>query len=681
MFTFGRFFRSGLIFGVVWMGVVCATEAADSPSVGWRGDGTGRFAESDPPVNWNRRSSSLLWGMRNASDIEANDAGVAGEEISPALGWLTHWRVREAVAVKDGAKALDGETVASEGQLHSGTKDAGGNWKDLAAGPEISLTDVLGAGENRVTYLHTWVYVKAGGKVGLWVSAHTYGVRVWVNEKPVFTRDKPGDGNARARTVVDLHAGWNSLLYKVTQADRGWFLTTWLSAAHPVSYETTNIAWARRLPGVSMASPIVVGEKLFCVSEPDDLVCMEKTSGKILWIRRTTLYDVASDDEKKLVSEKATLALARLSVIDQQQIDGANSDNSKPLDSKVHAQKEHAEKEIADLMNGVDRKKYKAPFKQDHGYATPTPCSDGQRVYVSYTTGIGAAYDLEGNRLWTTFVNHGNPEHGNHYSPVLAGGKVIYCMNNFVRAVDKLTGKQIWEVKDRVSSCNSPVVTQIEGEDVVVTASGTLLRASNGEAVGTPGLFQSSGCVTPVVQDGVIYAMSGGGNLLAVEVPKSLSAKQSKVLWKVPLGDKALEAEFGVKTIFAGGFVASPLYHDGLLYLVSEGGILIVVDAKSGERVYGKTLDLHPRIQYISAPGVAASPALAGGKIYIFDNSGESVVLKPGREFKMLAKNTLENILGPMEWNEAQEQLMSTPFFDGKSIYIRSPEWMYCIRK
>jgi len=430
-----------------------------------------------------------------------------------------------------------------------------------------------------------------------------------------------------------------------------------------------------------MASPIVVGDKVFCVAEPNDLVCLEKASGKILWIRRTTLYDVATDEEKKSVAEKATLALGKLSQIDQQQIDLANSDNPKPVDSKLRAQKDQANKEIAELMNSVDRKKYKAPFKQDHGFTTPTPCSDGERVYVSFTTGIGAAYDLAGNRLWATFENRGNEEHGNHYSPVLAGGKVIYCMNSYVRAVDKMTGEQVWQVKNRFASCNSPVVTQIAGEDVIVTGSGSVLRASDGRAVGSQNLFQSSACPTPIVQDGLIYAMAGGGNLMAVEVPKSLDATATKVLWKTTLNDKAIEAEFNVKMTFAGGFVASPLYHDGLIYLVSEGAILFVFDAKTGERVYGQKLDLHPRVQYIMAPGVAASPASAGGKIFIFDNSGESLILEPGRQFKVIAKNTLENILGPMEWNEAQEQLMSTPFFDGNSIYVRSPEYMFCIRK
>src|SRR5579862_2105895 len=49
--------------------------------------------------------------------------------------------------------------------------------------------------------------------------------------------------------------------------------------------EKKNILWETKLPSYSWATPIIVGDKIFTRSEPYDLICLNKKSGKILWIR------------------------------------------------------------------------------------------------------------------------------------------------------------------------------------------------------------------------------------------------------------------------------------------------------------------------------------------------------------------------------------------------------------
>ena len=108
---------------------------------------------------------------------------------------------------------------------------------------------------------------------------------------------------------------------------------------------------------------------------------------------------------------------------------------------------------------------------------------------------------------------------------------------------------------------------------------------------------------------------------------------------------------------------------------------MLCLDAATGQSVYRQMLPFHPRITYVTQPGCSASPAYTGNGIYLFDNSGNAIVIAPGRRFQILGQSVLENILSPGEWGEQQEQLISSPFFDTDSIYLRGPQSVYCIRE
>jgi outer membrane protein assembly factor BamB len=103
--------------------------------------------------------------------------------------------------------------------------------------------------------------------------------------------------------------------------------------------------------------------------------------------------------------------------------------------------------------------------------------------------------------------------------------------------------------------------------------------------------------------------------------------------------------------------VPSPLYYNGRIYTVQNGGIVFARVAKTGELVYsGRTgaLGYH-----------YSSPVAADNKIYIASEEGVVVVLDGGEELKVLAKNTLDG------------QIMATPaIVDGK-IYVRTGNHLY----
>jgi outer membrane protein assembly factor BamB len=103
--------------------------------------------------------------------------------------------------------------------------------------------------------------------------------------------------------------------------------------------------------------------------------------------------------------------------------------------------------------------------------------------------------------------------------------------------------------------------------------------------------------------------------------------------------------------------VVSPIRVDDLVYLMSDGPFT-AVDAKTGEQVYRKELtrQLH-----------RSNMVVADGKIYVVGKNGAVDVVQPGREFKLLATNTLP------------DTFMASPAVSGGRIYLRGYDSLWAI--
>ena len=119
--------------------------------------------------------------------------------------------------------------------------------------------------------------------------------------------------------------------------------------------------------------------------------------------------------------------------------------------------------------------------------------------------------------------------------------------------------------------------------------------------------------------------------------------------------------------------LSSPVIHQGLAYLLNNAGVLTVVDVESGQTVYQKLLDLDPLQAHNegAARGVGVSLAPAGGKLYLFGNNGAALVLEPGRVYRQIAKNKIENVVMAEHWSERQERFVANPVFDGQRSHLR----------
>src|SRR5438045_1968236 len=169
--------------------------------------------------------------------------------------------------------------------------------------------------------------------------------------------------------------------------------TTWSRGANG---ERKNILWEAKLPCYSWATPIVVGNKVITRSEPYDLICLDKNTGKILWMRSHPPFVAVTKEEKK--ANPAFREIEPL-VAELQKLN--DSFAAQGWSKELYKAKHELQKQIDDLTAKAD-KKYKLPpdmyVESWSGYTGATPVSDGQSIFVSSGCGITAGYDLNGKR-------------------------------------------------------------------------------------------------------------------------------------------------------------------------------------------------------------------------------------------------------------------------------------------
>ncbi|MFH1022199.1 MAG: PQQ-binding-like beta-propeller repeat protein [Planctomycetota bacterium] len=409
-----------------------------------------------------------------------------------------------------------------------------------------------------------------------------------------------------------------------------------------------NILWKTPLPKWSNASPILVKDKLFICVEPATLVALSPADGKILWEKPNTWSDILPPDEAetyKTEGEKARIISGKIRQAQDKFDKAARKRKANPGDDSLKQAQDAAKAELAKLREELAPvETYMLPPSHDvNGYSSPTPTSDGKFVYVLFGTGTAACYDLDGNRKWARIIERTKEGYGHCSSPLLLGGKLIVHIMN-VSALDPQTGKTLWETPSG-PRFGSPVPARAGDTDVIVTANGDFLRASDGKMLAKklcPLTYNA-----PVVAGGVAYFIQHGGQAFRLPAKAEEPFTPEKLWQTKPENDR---------------YYDSPVHHDGLLYAMTQTGILSAIDAKTGEVVYKQNLGLGKGTGY-------PSPVLAGKSLFVSFDNGTTVVVEPGRQFKEVIRNTLP------------EGFRSTPLFAGSRIYIRGLKHLYCIGK
>lgn len=509
------------------------------------------------------------------------------------------------------------------------------------------------------------------------------------------------------RRGLRLAKGWNRLLLRIScglnpeigaeRKEASWYDRPLLHGSEGCAYESRNIRWATLLPGWSIASPIVVGDRVFANADQRTLCCLDKNDGRILWTRTTTFHDAATPEERKAhpeVFQEVDPLAARL-----REIDAAPSTEPAPMKEKTKL-----EKVIARLMSRVDPEKYDATLGTgEPGASVPTPTSDGRRVYANFHPCVTSCFDMEGKRLWT-YVHPVlvNDEHGRVSSPHLVDGKLLVHADQLV-ALDAVTGKPVWQMPREYADYQpdwpkekkiynywhgylyrtSFLDRTLGGQSLVITPD-NVLRAADGHILGDMHEFAHIFIPTPVVDGRRLYRLlnkkvPGFTELDTFELPPDPPEPfQVKHVHRLVIDAVRFPRNF------YGAYYSSPVYHEGLLYCVNADGVLSVVDVTAFHVVCQKLLDLD--WMFAKGPaqvGCGASLALGGKHIYVFGNHGTCLVLRPGRRYEQVAKNRIVRI-SDLEGSVSRgwpEQTLSSPVFEGNRLYCRTTDRLYCIEE
>lgn len=273
--------------------------------------------------------------------------------------------------------------------------------------------------------------------------------------------------------------------------------------------------------------------------------------------------------------------------------------------------------------------------REQNSYASPTPVTDGERVYAVFAEGSIVALDFDGKVVWQNHDFDFFSEHGLGASPILYKDMLIMTFDPSSRtgreerigwkvpwdgaaiwALDKRSGKRVWEGKRRASRLAhvTPNLMDVGGKMQLISGGGDVIQGFDPDSGKRLWSVYSRGeGVVPsiVIGGGLAYSISGfeATTIRAV-------APGGKIVWEQTRSDS---------------HIPSMIYHEGLLYNLHESGVATCMDAKSGEVIWQQRV----------GGSYWASPVLAEGRIYFLAEDGETIVIEAGHEYKEIARNRL----------------------------------------
>ena len=315
-----------------------------------------------------------------------------------------------------------------------------------------------------------------------------------------------------------------------------------------------------------------------------------------------------------------------------------------------------------------------APFGGRHRkntYASETPATDGERLYV-YFGNVGLfAYSLDGKPLWNARFDP-QPmylDFGTAASPVVHDGRVYVVHDNegksFVAAVDAKTGKHAWKVDRDIkapqgSGWSSPYLWKhAQRTELIVIGRQHAISydpATGKELWRVRGLTGQS-TPTPVAAEGLLYLATGSQG----ESNRPVFAVRPGAAGDISLA-KGEESNAFVAWTHprASAYTSSPLIYRGRIYVVNDNGILTVFDSQTGKEIYKARAGG-------SGNTFSASPWAADGKIYLLSEDGHTFVIEAGDKYVELSKNSVD------------EMSLASPALAKDTIFLRTQTKLYRI--
>ena len=305
-------------------------------------------------------------------------------------------------------------------------------------------------------------------------------------------------------------------------------------------------------------------------------------------------------------------------------------------------------------------------FHDEQNLASPSPITDGRHVWAHFGNGDLACYDMAGAQVWsvnlpdrfgpyTIWWGHAN-------SPCVVDGLIVsVCMQDpknggksYVVAHDKETGQERWFVKretgateEPADAYTTPVAATHNVRTELVVLGGQVLNAydpATGKELWRSTVLKGNRVIpSPTAAGDTVYAVQGmRGPLFAIQGETSGAGSSPLVRWK-----------------YTGATpdAASPLVAHGLVFLATNDGMGVCLDAATGAELWKERL----------AKAFRASPLAVGNNVYFFGKDGRTTVVEAARAFKEVARS------------ELGEETMASPAAAGGSLFIRTRGYLYRI--
>lgn len=425
----------------------------------------------------------------------------------------------------------------------------------------------------------------------------------------------------------------------------------------PERWSTTeNVRWSVEVPGRGWSSPIVVGERVFLTTVT--------TEGESKPPQTGTEY---SNDYVRELMEQG---------LSEEEIEKKVMERDFELPDQVNL---HYFLVCFDIKSGQElwKQEYHAGKPpggrhRKNSFASETPVTDGQKVYV-YSTHLGLfAYDLEGQLAWKKElpIHPIYMEFGTGASPALVGDQLIIVDDNqeesTISSYSTKDGSLNWQtarsVPDSVpqkmfrSSWSTPyiwthemrteIVTMGPGAAISYDLQGRELWRLEGM---TPAPSSSS-----FAYKGVLYLNGGRG--------KPFLAVSPGAEGDITLAEGELENDFVRWTrARAGTYIPTPVAYEDGLYVVQDNGIALKLDIETGKIMF------KDRVGSAGKADFTASPWAYNGKIFCASEQGHVYVFEASDEFTLVRVNRLDDMI------------MATPAIVGDQLLLRTATRLYCI--
>ena len=297
---------------------------------------------------------------------------------------------------------------------------------------------------------------------------------------------------------------------------------------------------------------------------------------------------------------------------------------------------------------------------QTGSLASNSPVTDGQFLYAFFGSRGLYCLDLNGEVKWQKDLGRMQTlhAHGEGSSPVLHGDTLILCWDHegdsFLYAFDKRTGKERWKVaRDEKTSWSTPLVVEEVGKPQVVISATKRVRSydfATGDLLWECAGLSRNVVSSPVAGHGMVFA----GNSYDWQAMLAIRLAGAR-------GDITDTAQVAWKLNRLTPYVSSPLlYGDTLYFLRHNQNILSRLEPKTGK-------PLGEPIRLEGVREIFASPVGAGGRIYVTDRDGATLVLRHDRENATLALNRLD------------DSFSASPALVHQELYLRGERFLYCL--